>query len=534
MRFRFPQTAVILGLIGLFLVANRAAYDGYFSDDDFENLVNNRFAAFDIFWRGFLSFQYDFYNFRPVGHVFFRWMGQWWGLQFTPYIILIQLFHLLNVFLVCRVTRSVLDVKAAAVAAIFFAFHPALLAAHWKPMYIFDLLCGMALMSAYYCYRQGWRIGSLILFWCAYKSKEIAICFPLVLLIEEWFGQRRWMRLAPFFAVSLSFGGQALIANHVRAGSAYTLQFSAAAVWQTLRFYSGGAWGLPWVMMAAWVWIRGTERRWMVMGTLSAALLLVPLLFLPGRLYAVYLYVPLMFGSIAVGAALGRCTMRVLVALLLAYLGFGFRELQAFRKVELAQADSTREFVEAACVALKGSQNLSKATYEGGPVGLNVWGVEGALRLCSGNLWLVLQPWDLKKIQKQEAVIRWTKRPGARGLVELSHFDGELSGEWYAWDGSLRWMGERARARVKVRPEDHRLVLDLQAAPADEIEVFVAGRSLGSRRLTEHGEQRLFFEVPTWGKEKNVEIELWARPARRIGNDARELGAAVRQIEATP
>lgn len=534
MRFRFPQTAVILGLIGLFLVANRAAYNGYFSDDDFENLVNNTFAGFDTFWRGFLSFKYDFYNFRPVGHAFFRWMGQCWKLQFAPYVILIQLFHLLNVFLVYRVARSALDPKAAAMAAIFFAFHPALLAAHWKPMYIFDLLCGMTLMSAYYCYRQGWWIGSIVLFWCAYKSKEIAICFPLVLVIEEWLGRRRWIRLAPFFAISLSFGGQALIANEVRARSAYTLQFSAAALWQTLRFYTAAAWGLPWAMLAGWAWVSGPERRWMVMGTLSATLLLMPLLFLPGRLYAVYLYVPLMFGSIVVGAALGRCTMRVLVVLLLAYAGFGFRELRAFRRVELAQANLTREFVEAACGALKGSQNLNKASYEGGPAGLNIWGVEGALRLCSGNLWLILQPWDLKKIQKQEAVIRWTKIPGARGFVELTHFDGELSGEWYAWDGSLRWMGGRAKVRVKVRPEDHGLVLDLLAAPADEIEVFVAGRSLGSRRLKEHGAQRLFFEVPTWGTEKTAEIELWARPTRRIANDARELGAAIRSIKATP
>lgn len=534
MRFRFSQTAIILSLIGLFLVANRGAYDGYFSDDDFENLVNNTFAGFDIFWKGFLSFKYDFYNFRPVGHVFFRWMGQSWGLQFTPYVILIQLFHLLNVFLVYRVTRSLLDTKAAAVAAIFFAFHPALLAAYWKPMYIFDLLCGMALMSAYYCYRQGWWIGSLVFFWCAYKSKEIAICFPLVLLIEEWFGRRRWIRLVPFFAISLSFGGQALIANEVRPRSAYTLQFSAAALWQTLRFYAAAAWGLPWAMLAAWAWVRGSERRWMVIGTLSATLLLVPLLLLPGRLYAVYLYVPLMFGSIAVGGTLGRCTRRVLVVVLLAYVGFGLRELRAFRKVELAQADMTREFVEAACVALKDSQKVSKASYEGGPAGLNIWGVEGAIRLCSGNLWLVLQPWDLKKIQKQETVIRWTKIAGERGFVEVTRFDGELSGDWYAWDGSVRWMGERAKVRVKVRPEDHRLVLDLLSAPADEIEVFVAGRSLGKRRLQEHGNQRLTFEVLTWGTEDTVEIELWARPTRRIGNDARELGAAIRSIQATP
>ena len=378
-------------------------------------------------------------------------------------------------------------------------------------------------------------LAILTLLESAVCATKISRDFFLLLPVSVAHSAACRMRLAPFFAISLSFGGQALMANQVRPKSAYTLRFSAAAVWQTLRFYSAAAWGLPWVMLAARAWVRGPERRWMAMGTLSATLLLVPLLFLPGRLFAVYLYVPLMFGSIAVGAALGRCTMRVLVFLLLAYGGFGWRELQAFRQVELAQANATREFVEAACAALKGSQSLGKASYEGGPVGLNVWGVEGALRLCSGNLWLVLQPWDLKKIQKQDAVIRWTKIPGERGFVELTHFDGELSGEWYAWDGSLRWMGEKAIVRVKVTPEDHRLVVDLLAAPADEIEVLMDGRSLGNRRLQEHGDQRLIFDVPSSGSKRDtVEIELWARPARKIENDARELGAAIRSIKATP
>lgn len=534
MRFRLSQAAIILGLVALFLVANRGAYDGYFSDDDFENLVNNTLAGFDIFWRGFLSFQYDFYNFRPLGHVFFRWMGQAWGLQFAPYVILIQLFHLLNAWLVYWVARSALDSKAAAIAAIFFAFHPALLAAHWKPMYIFDLLCGMTLMSAYYCYRQGWWIGSVVLFWCAYKSKEIAILFPLVLVLEEWFGQRRWMRLWPFLTISLSFGVQALAANRVRPRSAYTLQFSAAALGEGLRFYGRASWGVPWVLMAGWTWMKASERRGIAGGILAATLLLGPLLLLPGRLYAVYLYVPLMFGAVAVGAALSRRSGRVLLVVLLAYAWLGLRELQRFRRAELAQAQLTREFVESACVALKGSRSVVKASYEGAPIGLNIWGVEGALRLCSGNLWLVLQPWDLRKIQEQEAVIRWTKIPGSRGFVELTRFDGELSGDWYAWDGSFRWMGERGKARVRVSVGDRRLVLDLVAAPADEIEVLVNGNSLGNHRMQQHGEQRLVFEAATLGAAGNIDVEIWARPTRRLGNDARELGAAIRSIRTAP
>lgn len=534
MRFRLSQAATIAGLVVVFLVANRGAYQGYFSDDDLDNLANTMLAGFDIFWRGFGSFVYDPFNFRPPGHLVYRWMGQAWGLHFAPYVMLIQFVHLLNGLLVYRVARFSLEHRGAAIAAIFFAFHPALLAAHWKPMYIFDLLCGLALMSAYYCYRRGWWIGSFVLFWCAYKSKEIAILFPLVLLLDEWRGERRWLRWWPFVAISLSFSGQALIANSRRPASPYTLHFNTAAMGECLRFYLRASWGLPWFFLAGWAWLKSEERRWMTGGILAATMLMGPLLFLPGRLFAVYLYVPLMFGSVAAGAALGRCSAPILVVALLSYAGFGLRELRAFRRAELTQAQTTREFVESACAVLKGQKGLNKATHEGGPAGLNTWGVEGAIRLCSGNLWLVLQQWDLKKISAEEPVIRWTKMPGLRGVVELTSFDGELSGDWFAWDGSFRWMGEKAGAKVKAVPGDRRLVLDLAAAPAEEIELVVNGTTLGNRHLIEHGEQMVNFEMSTRQKEETLVVELLAKPARRIGSDPRELALAVRSIKATP
>jgi len=534
MRFRFSKAALGAAFLFLFLVANRGAHEGYFSDDDLDNLASTLLAGFDAFWRGFVSPLYDRYNFRPVGHVTYRWLGQLWGLWFPPYIAVMQFLHLTNALLVYRLVRTVLTPRAAMSAAVFFAFHSALLSAHWKPMYLFDVLCGMALISAFSLYRSGrWGVA-LLLFWCAYKSKEIAIFFPLVLLLEEWQDQRRWLRVAPFLAVSLVFGSQALMQNEVRLPSAYTLQFTMAAFTDCLRFYGGMAAGLPWILLAGWRWLGGTERRWLVMGIIAATALLGPLLFLPGRLFSVYLYVPLMFGAVAVGAVVNRWPSWALTLAFLIYAGIGLRELRIYRRAELTQAQTTKEFVSSACLVLKDRSSLAQAFYEAGPQGLNVWGVEATYRLCSGNLMLKLSPWDLKQLRPNDPVIRWTKMPNQAGLVELTRFDGELVGGWYGWDSSFRWMGERAEIRVKALPGHRHVLLDLVSIPADELEVLQDGNSIGKRTVQDHGPQKMIFPLLHSDLTRDLRIELRAWPAKRIGNDPRMLSVAVRSVKPTP
>jgi len=535
MRFRFPQAALGAIFLFVFLVANRGAYQGYFSDDDLDNLASTLLAGFDTFWRGFASPLYERYNFRPVGHVTYRWLGQVWGLSFAPYIAFVQFLHLINALLVYRFVRTALTPRAAMSAAVFFAFHFALLPAHWKPMYLFDVLCGMALMSAFLLYRSGrWGVAFL-LFWCAYKAKEIAIFFPLVLMAEEWLNDRRWWRVVPFLAVSLSFGGQAMVQNQGRELSAYTLQFTMTAVTDCLRFYGRMAAGLPWVLLTGWRWLGGAERRWLVMGVVSATALLGPLLFLPGRLFSVYLYVPLMFGAIAVGAVLNRWPSWALAIAFLIYAGIGLRELRSFRRAELTQAQLTKEFVSSACFSLKDKSSLTQAFYEGGPAGLNVWGVEAAYRLCSGNLLLKLSRWDIGQLHRNDLVIRWTKMPNRAGMVELTRFDGELAGDWYSWDSSFRWMSERAEVRVKKMPGHRHLRLDLVSLPADELEVWQDGQRIGKRAVQDHGPQQITFPlVDGHAARDDLTIELRVRPARRIGQDPRVLGAAVRSVETMP
>ena len=376
---------------------------------------------------------------------------------------------------------------------------------------------------------------SLLFFWCAYKAKEVAIFFPLILVIEEWMGERRWARVAPFMAISLCFGSQALIANRGRPESAYTLHFTISALAECLRFYVRMGLGLPWAALAFWSWLSSEERRWLVRGSLASTVLIIPLVFLPGRLFSVYLYVPLIFGTVAIGAVTNRWPRLALTVAFIVYAGMGLRELRIFRKAELTQAPATREFVESAWVALKGSPTLTHAFYEGGPKGLSSWGVEGAIRLCHGNLMMKLEPWNISKISAGDAVVRWTKFPRRKGVVEVVRFDGELTGDWYAWDGSFRWMGERARMRIRTEPGDKRLSVDLVAAPADELELMVDGKSLGTRLVANHGAQTTTFELrDAEQKDRLIEVELRARPARRIGGDPRLLGLAVRTVRATP
>ena len=67
----FWRGAVLwLAMACLFLVANRGAYKGYFSDDDLDNLVQTRRAEPAAFVDALLSPKFNPDNFRPVGHFF--------------------------------------------------------------------------------------------------------------------------------------------------------------------------------------------------------------------------------------------------------------------------------------------------------------------------------------------------------------------------------------------------------------------------------------------------------------------------------
>src|SRR5207302_951639 len=87
-------------------------------------------------------------------------------------------------------------------------------------------------------YAHGRWILSLVAFWFAYKSKELAVMLPAVLLIYEyWFGKRDFRRLIPFLVIALSFGVQGIIFNPNK-NNEYTFRFTPHALAATIPFYA--------------------------------------------------------------------------------------------------------------------------------------------------------------------------------------------------------------------------------------------------------------------------------------------------------
>src|SRR5262249_3455869 len=139
--------------------------------------------------------------------------------------------HLANVLLLWLLLRKLgFELAAAFAGALFFAFEIAVFDVYWKPMYVFDLLCGAFCLLSLLAYRSNWIIPSLLAFWFAFRAKEVAIMLPVVLAAYEFSrGEKRWKRLVPFFAISLLLGIQALVANQSRDND-YTLRFSPVAI----------------------------------------------------------------------------------------------------------------------------------------------------------------------------------------------------------------------------------------------------------------------------------------------------------------
>ena len=191
-----------------------------------------------LFVRGLLKPVFDADNFRPPGHLYFALMGRAFGMDFPPYMTPIFAIHLMNAALLFFLMRK-LEVKPwpALAGTAFFTLSATAFDAYWKPMYVFDLLCACFSLASILLFAHRRWILSFIAFWLAYKSKELAVMLPFVLLVYEyWLGERRFFPLLPFFLAALSFGLQGILFNPNRQND-YTFYFSPAALKVTVPFY---------------------------------------------------------------------------------------------------------------------------------------------------------------------------------------------------------------------------------------------------------------------------------------------------------
>lgn len=551
-RRRVWSAAGAIVLAALFFAANRGAYEGFFSGDDLDNLYWTRHASIHGFLQALVSPFYSKVNFRPVGHLYFWTLGRLADFHFPAYVAVLQALHLLAAGLVFVAARTLGAARRGALAAsLFFVFHMALFDAFWKPMFIFDVLCGIFCVASLILWIRGRRLWSFAAFLFAYKSKELAVMLPAALLLYEFtVGERRWKRLLAFLAVSASFGLQALAFRH--AGDVYTLRLTPASLWMTLSFYATRvmvtAWLAPLVLALAFLRDR---RVWFGLG--AAALLLVPLLALPGRLFAVYWYAPMTAVALAAAAAAQRLRWQWLALIIAAWLGFNFTEMRKLRRAALTDAQEARSFWE----QLQAKRNeISRAEivmFDGWPRQFDWWGCWAAIRLTSGNAaldWVSGEDPQLaqKLAGKRTALLAW-RAPSRRlsvlepeSQVSYIDMDGDvpvwrLEHGWHGREGRYRWTHPEASVRLERPAHATRLEIKVLIGPQyisrvreARLEVFLNGASLGAATFDKHGWQTLSWPLPG-GPAATAEVGLKVTPEFRPGpSDPRVLGIPIGAI----
>ncbi len=327
---------------------------------------------------GFLKPTFDVANFRPVGHAYFAIMGRAFGLDYPPYMTPILAIHLINAMLLWLLLRKLeIEGWTALAATAFFALSATALDAYWKPMYVYDLLCSTFSLACILLF--AWRrwILAFLAFWCAYKAKEPAVFLPAVLLAwEYWWGKRRFAVLIPFFLVGLSFGLQGLILNPNQ-DNEYTFRFTLAALSATIPFYSERFLFFPFSGFALLPLALVRDRRiWF--GLFAAFCFLFTLLFLPGRLFEAYTYLPLACATIAVAAAASHVKPQWILLALLLWLPWNIRQLRHETRAKLAHDDEAAAYVEQLTAWAAKHPEVRTYIYNGFPGAYHHWGITAA------------------------------------------------------------------------------------------------------------------------------------------------------------
>jgi len=543
---RFGGAALLAALLLLFLIANRGAYEGYFSGDDLNNLGWTRYGHPAGFVPDLLSLRFYPNNYRPLGHLFYSAMGRTAGLEYRWYVAAIHLLHFVNVGLVWLVARRLgLKAGAATAGALFFAFHMGVFDALWKPMYVFDVLCALLCLLSLLAYAGGRWVISLALLWLAYKAKEVAVMLPAVLMLYEyWFGEKRWRRLAPFFGVSLLFGVQALVAGP-EAGTDYLMGVSPEAQRTTLAFYSSQVFLVPYLGLAVAALPVVCRDRRLYFGLAALGLLLVPMLLLPGRLSGAYLYLPLAGAALAFATLAGQSTSVRATALVAGFfvlwIPWNYARLRVNRRATLAAAEESRNYVAALLRHRESPRQTEVFVYDGVPRSLNAWGIQGIVQYlfpppakacaaadpCAGkafetNSFAVLQ-WD--PVRRDLAVLI-----RERGTPEVSYFQirdnarqpyWQLEEGWFSWERSFRWIAPYARARLHRPAQAGAFEVVVHVGP-DQIRdlgrsalaVLIEGQVIGRREFTAPAVQPVRWDLPA-GPPGTVRVEFRVTPEYR-------------------
>ena len=547
--------ALFLAMALLFFIANRSAYRGYFGGDELDSLSWTPHTPVAEFAEDLVNPVYNARNFRPVGHLYFRIVSRAYGLDFRKYLLPLHLLHLFNVWMLWMVLRNLgASPFAASAGGLFFAFHMAVFDVYWKPMYAFDLFCcAFCLLSFLFWIKRRWVL-SFLAFWLAYKSKELAVMLPAVLACYElWFGKRQWRPLVPFFLVSLSFGLQGIFRNPNQDND-YTFRFTPAALAAGARFYAAELFGIPFAGFAllALPFVRRDRRVWL--GVAATVLFLVPLVFLPGRLFSAYWYVPLIGVAMALSSLADTRYGFLAAVFLAAWLPWNYVDLRDYRRQKLAEDADSRDYVAQLQAAAPSYQGIPIFLYHGLPPAFPAWGTAGALRYLLPEVNVKVYPMDgptaAQLIRQSPAIATLVWVQASHKLGVAAHYPDspdatyimmnevtpiwQLTDGWFGLEEGFRWAAPQATARLYRAPRATQFEVVLNVGPQliatlghTDFTARLNGVPLGTVRLTEPGIRTLRWPLPP-GPPGTVEAEFQTDPPyREPGIGTRTLGIPV-------
>src|SRR5258708_5148685 len=133
---KYAPLACFLAATVLFYFASRPAYRGYFSEDDLATLSWASVAGADTYYGEILSPKSNDLNFRPFAALYYSFLGRTAKLHYVPYVVVLQLLHILNVALLILLLRELgFSWSAVSAGALFYAFQAPTMEPYSQPMF---------------------------------------------------------------------------------------------------------------------------------------------------------------------------------------------------------------------------------------------------------------------------------------------------------------------------------------------------------------------------------------------------------------
>jgi hypothetical protein len=294
------------------------------------------------------------------------------------------------------------------------------------------------------------------------------------------------------------------------------------------------------------------DRR-VALGVAGFLAVFAPLLFLPGRVFDAYMYLPFALLAVAVGGIFTRFRAAWVVAFALLWIPWNYKHLRRERQEAIAAGHENRAYVAGIERFVKSGPVPDVVLHDGVPHSMMTWGVAGALHYFSKKphieVWPVDHPEGKARLESRSlAVLMWdsismTMYWARRGEGEVIPSFlvmrqpvpyWRLTEGWYGREGYHRWSEPVARLRLDRPPDAGTFEIWVQVVESQvrqtgppRVEVLIDGRSFGERAFSDGEIVRQAWNVAA-APTGPVEVELRTTPAYTPGGgDVRRLGVAV-------